>query len=72
MDHFKEMLHAERDADFQAALATFKKLAGSKLRQYLSDNWLHCKEVLALNDRALVTTLREHSTNRVESLNKVM
>ncbi|XP_052123530.1 uncharacterized protein LOC113213580, partial [Frankliniella occidentalis] len=67
---FHDMVYSETDDEFQTHLSKFQEAASVKLYSYFDKNWLKCKEAWALKDRILVKTLRNHTTNRVESHNQ--
>ncbi|XP_052131253.1 uncharacterized protein LOC127751564 [Frankliniella occidentalis] len=70
LDSFRGMVYAETDTEFSKHCTEFQAAASEKLYSYFEKNWLNCKEAWSLKDRALVMTLRNHTTNRVESHNQ--
>lgn len=69
---FRKMLYAEDDQEFQTNLKEFCSIAGKPLKDYFINNWLNSKEAWCLKDRALVKTLKIHSTNHTESENQTL
>lgn len=67
---FKGMIYSETEEEFQQYYSTLKKVGSQNLVDYFDDNWLRIKEVWSLKYRILVLTLRNHTTNRVESHNQ--